>query len=62
MIPAIALMVGAYIFTRMFQIFISPDKEGNQKPFIVILAAITLIITVYSVYTVMSAGASIPDF
>jgi len=62
MIPAIALMIGAYIFTRMVQILIPTDKEGKTSAVVLILAAITILIIIYSVYSVFEAGASIPNY
>jgi len=61
-IPAIASMIGAYIFTRMVQILIPTDKEGKTSPVVFFLAVITILITIYSVISIFEAGASIPNY
>jgi len=59
MIPAIALMVGAYIITRMVAII--ADKEETSI-LSTIFAAITILISLYCIYTVFSAGAEVSNF
>ena len=57
MIPAIGLMIAAYIFTRMLQIIIDKGKETNI--IVALCAIITILITLYAAYVLISSGADI---
>lgn len=46
MIPEIGLMVGLYIVTRMFSILLRTG-ERREHAFIMILAGITIVVTVF---------------
>lgn len=56
MIPAIALMIGAYITTRMVSLIFDKKDTGIVTT---ILAAGTILVTLYSLYTVFSVGIDI---
>jgi len=56
MIPAIALMIGAYITTRMVSLIFDKKDTGIVTT---ILAAGTILATLYSLYAIFSAGADI---
>lgn len=58
MIPLLSLMVGAYIFTRMIELFgrDNPNDDPVTKILIRVFSVITAIITVYCVYSIMSSG------
>lgn len=58
MIPAIGLMIGAYIITRMFEIFAKKDAHMAVKGF----AVVTVLITLVSVVDILNAGSSMPRF
>lgn len=53
MIPAIAVMIGAYIFTRMVELLTLPEPKLLVK----IFAVVTILITVISVIDVLNAGS-----
>lgn len=59
MIPAIALMVGAYIITRMISLLADKKETGILTT---IFSAITIFITLYCIYTVLKSGAEISKF
>jgi len=57
MIPAIALMIGAYIITRMLEKILDDDSKSIVR----IFGALTILITLYSLYSVFSAGVDISN-
>lgn len=57
MIPAIGLMIAAYIFTRMLQIIIDKAKETNIV--VMLCAVITIIVTLYAAYVLITKGTEI---
>ncbi|MBA7698982.1 hypothetical protein ES703_107666 [subsurface metagenome] len=63
MIPLMSLMIGAYIFTRMFVLFGRDDLSGDKatKILIKIFSLATMAITLYCVYSIIMAGAEIPS-
>ena len=67
MIPAIGIMIGAYIFTRMVS-FIARDGEQSEHWIVKICAIITILITtlmcMYLTYggLTSSFGTPIPQF
>jgi len=64
MIPLIALMIGAYICTRMLElIIVKQDFEGaSWLKIIIIFAAIgTIIITIFCVVSIFTSGLDIPE-
>jgi hypothetical protein len=59
MIPAIGLMIGAYICTRMFEVLVEGSKLGDVITRI--LALFTIVITVGCVLVLLFAGATMPS-
>ncbi len=58
MIPTIGVMIGAYIFTRMVDIFCRPAAEKSAGyPVLAILAIITSLVTVVCVLDLVMSGA-----
>lgn len=57
MIPAIAVMIGAYIITRMFEVMAKVDSHAVTKTF----AAITVVISMVSIVVVLIAGSHTPE-
>jgi len=57
MIPEIGLMVGLYIMTRMFQLLL-PQGVQKQNTVVMILAAITVVVTVFVMADLFIRGAS----
>lgn len=53
MIPAIAVMIGAYIVTRMFELLFKPESKTTIN----ILAVLTIIIVIISIIDVLNAGS-----
>jgi len=53
MIPAIALMVGAYIITRMVIVITDKEETGIVST---ILAGITIMVSLYCIYVIISSG------
>lgn len=58
MIPAIALMIGAYIITRMIIVLTDREETGIVST---IFAGITILVSLYCIYTVFSSGAEISN-
>lgn len=58
MIQEIGLMVGLYIMTRMFLLLL-PRDERRQNPFVVILAGITVVVTVFVIAHLFIRGGSL---
>ena len=56
MIPAIGMMIGAYIVTRMLELMVNPDSKTVVKVF----AVITIVVTIISQIDILNAGSSIP--
>ncbi len=64
MIPLIALMIGAYICTRMLElIIVKQEFEGaSWLKVIVIFAAIaTIVITIFCVILIFTSSLDIPE-
>ena len=64
MMPLMSLMIGSYIFTRMVVLFgrDDPTEDKITKILIKAFSLITMIITVYCVYSIIKTGAEIPSF
>ena len=58
MIPAIGLMIGAYIFTRMIELLAGSSKSGQVL--VKIFAVLTMLITVVSVFDLVMSGSNVP--
>jgi len=58
MIPAIALMVGAYIITRMVIVITDKEETGIVST---ILAGITIMVSLYCIYVIISSGVEISN-
>ncbi|MFW6131315.1 MAG: hypothetical protein ACOC5F_01820 [Candidatus Aminicenantaceae bacterium] len=58
MIPEIGLMIGLYIMTRMFQLLL-PQGERRQNVYVMVLAGITIVITVFVIANLFIKGASV---
>ncbi|MBN2245471.1 MAG: hypothetical protein JW755_06470 [Candidatus Aminicenantes bacterium] len=56
MISEIGLMVGLYIMTRMLQILF-PKKDQRQNIFVLILAGVTVVVTVFVIADLFIRGA-----
>lgn len=56
MIPAIGVMIAAYIVTRMMEILAKTESRKVIKAF----AVITILLTLISVVDILSAGSSFP--
>ena len=63
MIPLMSLMIGSYIFTRMIVLFgrDNPSDDTITKIFIKICSIATIVITIYCIYSIFTAGAEIPS-
>lgn len=61
MIPMTALMIGAYIFTRMMVLIArdNPADDKTTKILVKILGLVTILITLYCVYSIFQAGAEV---
>ena len=59
MIPAIGLMIGAYIFTRMVS-FLMRKGDRAEPTAVKVLAVITLLVTVFSVAGLLTSGQPTP--
>ena len=58
MIPIIGVMIGAYIFTRMVDIFCRPAAEKSAGyPVLAIVAALTSVVTVLCVLDLLLSSA-----
>ena len=58
MIPAIGVMVGAYIITRMVRLLVDKEDTGIITT---ILAAATILISIYSIYVLVTSGIDISN-
>ena len=55
MIPALSLMIGMYIITRMFEILLKDDTNT----FVKVIGLITVAVAVFSLLIILIAGASV---
>ena len=55
MIPALSLMIGMYIITRMFEILL----KDETNTFVKVIGLITVAVAVFSLYSILIAGASV---
>ena len=55
MIPALSLMIGMYIITRMFEILL----KDETNTFVKVIGLITVAAAVFSLYSILIAGASV---
>jgi hypothetical protein len=64
MIPLMSLMIGAYIVTRMLEIFgrDDPDESTATKIILKVCSIGTIFIAIYCVYSIFSAGADVANF
>jgi len=59
MIPAIGVMVGVYIITRMIELI----SRSDRHVFVKVVSAITILVTIVSIVDLLNAGTrSIPQF
>ncbi len=56
MIPALGVMIAAYIITRMMEMLSKAETKTTVKVF----ACITIIVTLVSVVDILNAGTRIP--
>lgn len=56
MLPAIGVMIGAYIITRMLDLLSSTEK----KTWVKIFGVMTILITLVSVIDLLNAGSRMP--
>ena len=56
MIPAIGIMVGFYIITRMLDEILIGKKDGKPSSFVQILAALTVLAAIYGLVTLVTTG------
>lgn len=59
MIPDIAIMVGAYIVTRMLRIITKKDPKEHGA--VVASAAITIVATLFAVFDVLRRGIDVAN-
>ena len=57
MIPALSLMIGMYIITRMFEILLKDDTNM----FVKVIGLITIAVALFSIYEILTAGASVAN-
>ena len=57
MIQAIGLMIGVYIITRALS-FITRKDDRAESTLVVVFSVITVIITIFSLYALLSLGTS----
>ena len=64
MFPMASLMVGAYIVTRMISLIATDDPNADKTGRILskVLAVITIVVTIYCVYSILVSGLDIPEF
>ena len=55
MIPALSLMIGMYIITRMLEILLKDDTNT----FVKVIGLITVVITLISLFDILIKGASV---
>lgn len=58
MIPAIGLMIGAYIITRMIIVLTDTKKTGLL---VMIFAVLTILISIYCIYTLFASGVDVSN-
>ncbi len=56
MIPALGVMIAAYIITRMFEMI----SKAETKTVVKVFACLTILITLVSIIDIMNAGSRIP--
>lgn len=56
MIPAIGIMVGFYIITRMLDEILIGKKDGKSSSVVQILAALTVLAALYGLYALVTTG------
>jgi len=59
MIPEIGLMIGAYIITRMAEIFATSSQRTIEKGFVKVCAGGTLLFALYTMLSLFVRGSSI---
>ena len=57
MIPALSLMIGMYIITRMFEILLKDDTNI----FVKVIGLITVAVALFSLYDILIAGAKVAN-
>jgi len=55
MIPTIGIMVGLYIITRMLSLLLK-NKDGKESIVTGVFAGITILVTLYSIYSLYTSG------
>lgn len=55
MIPAIGVMIGLYIITRMIELMMREDR----KPALKVLSGVTILVTIISMVDILNAGSSV---
>ena len=60
MIPEIGLMIGLYIITRCVS-FLTRSGERKESVLVLILAGVTIIVTIFVVIDLFSTGAQISN-
>jgi len=60
MIPEIGLMIGLYIITRCVS-FLTRSGERRESILVLILAGVTIIVTIFVVIDLFSTGAQISN-
>lgn len=58
MIPLIGVMIGAYIITRMAEL-VTKKKEDSAGTVTNVLAALTMILTFFVIYSLLTAGVDV---
>jgi heme/copper-type cytochrome/quinol oxidase subunit 4 len=58
MIPTIGVMIGAYIFTRMFEIFVDENQNLGTKIFAIVTLAIAVIGSIMLILNGATGAAS----
>jgi hypothetical protein len=59
MIPAIGIMVGFYIITRMLDDILIGKKNGKSSSLVQILAALSVLAALYGLFTLVTTGFDI---
>ena len=54
-------MIGTYIITRMFSL-ITRTESGKENTLTLILAGVTIIVTIFGIITLFSSGNSLPNY
>ena len=58
MIPTIGVMVGLYVITKMLD-YIVPKKDGNPSVVVQLFAVITILFTLYAIYSLFTTGVNL---